>query len=162
MALVFISVGSNIERERHIRAAVDALSALGEIELSPVYETEAIGFEGEAFYNLVVALHTALPLEALASRLREIEAGNGRQRGGPKFSARTLDLDILTYDDLSGTIAGVQLPRDEITRYAFVLKPLADIAPDARHPALSGSYAELWEAMRASAPALKVVPLALG
>ncbi|GMG85740.1 2-amino-4-hydroxy-6-hydroxymethyldihydropteridine diphosphokinase [Biformimicrobium ophioploci] len=147
MAQVYLSLGSNIEREQHICAALDALAqAFGALQVSSVYESEAVGFEGENFYNLVVGIHTGLSVTELSAVLKQIEDDNGRCRNGPKFSARTLDIDILTYDDLVGEHGGVQLPRDEITRNAFVLWPLAEIAPDARHPQTGERYASLWDA----------------
>ncbi len=156
MARVYISVGSNVERERHLMSAFAALRALGEVAISPIYETAAVGFDGDPFYNCVVALDTELTLAALAARLRAIEAENGRVRGGLKFSSRTLDLDILTYGELVGEFDGIVLPRDEIGRYAFVLRPLADIAPGAQLPPNGPSYAELWSAL-AGEPTLMTV-----
>lgn len=144
MVRVFLSLGSNIDRERHIRAALDALAeAFGTLRLSPVYESEAVGFAGENFYNLVVVVETNLAVGELAAKLRAIEDRNARCRGGEKFSARTLDIDILTYGDSVGTVDGVTLPRDEILKYAFVLRPLADLIPDERHPLAGRSYREL-------------------
>jgi 2-amino-4-hydroxy-6-hydroxymethyldihydropteridine diphosphokinase len=146
MTKVYASVGSNVEREQHISRALDALSAtFGELDISPVYESVAVGFEGDNFYNLVVAFETGMDVGALSGCLRDIEAQNGRKRQGSKFSSRTLDLDILIYGEFAGEVGGVVLPRDEITRYAFVLRPLQDIAPDARHPLSGESYADLWQ-----------------
>jgi 2-amino-4-hydroxy-6-hydroxymethyldihydropteridine diphosphokinase len=146
MARVYLSLGSNIDRERNIKAGLDALQhSFGELTLSPVYESESVGFEGDAFYNLVVALETDLAVEALNARVKEIEDENGRSRSGPRFSSRTLDIDILTVGNLSGDIDGVQLPRDEIEKNAFVLLPLSDIAPDELHPVKKISYGEMWQ-----------------
>ena len=146
MARVFLSLGSNIDRERHIRAGLDALAQrFGELDVSRVFESEAVGFAGDNFYNLVVGIHTELPVGRLALGLREIEDANGRLRAGPKFSARTLDIDILTYDALTGTVDGVKLPRGEILKNAFVLLPLAELVPNAVHPVVGKSYRELWE-----------------
>ena len=142
---VYVSIGSNINREEYICYALDLLQENFEKLLcSPVYESVAVGFEGENFYNLVVRFNTNLSLEELAKKLRAIEDDNGRDRHKPKFSARTLDLDILTYDNYVGEHAGMILPREEITYNAFVLKPLADIAGDAQHPELRKNYKQLW------------------
>lgn len=145
MARVYVSIGSNINRQHYITNALDALSGLfGRLELSSVYESEAVGFDGDNFYNLVACFETELPLALLSKSLKKIEDNNGRCRQGPKFSGRTLDIDVLTFDDLVGTIDGVQLPRDEITKNAFVLQPLAEIAGSEKHPELKQSYDALW------------------
>jgi len=151
MPSVWVSVGSNIERERHIRSALDALRALfGELIVSPLYETPAVGFVGDPFYNLVVGFYTELPPARLHGLLREIETRNARRRDGVRFGPRTLDLDLLTYGATATEDGGKPLPRDEILRYAFVLAPLADVAGTERHPALGRSYRELWNGFPAS------------
>ncbi|AWF79737.1 2-amino-4-hydroxy-6-hydroxymethyldihydropteridine diphosphokinase [Microbulbifer sp. A4B17] len=145
MAQVYLSLGSNINRAQYIRAALNALAGrFGELQVSRVFESEAVGFQGDNFYNLVVGLQTDLPVGQLALCLRGIEDANGRLRSGPKFSARTLDIDILTYDHLTGTVDGVKLPRGEIVKNAFVLQPLAEIAPEILHPVEQKTYRQLW------------------
>lgn len=147
MASVFLSLGSNIEREKHIRAGIAALRGhYGELRLSSVYESAAVGFDGDNFYNLVAVLETDEPVQSVAATLRSIEEKHGRTREGPRFSSRTLDIDILLYDDLILNEGKLILPRDEITRNAFVLWPLAEIAPTRQHPVCQQSYAELWAA----------------
>ncbi len=145
MARVYVSIGSNIERERHISAGLDGLAhAFGALTLSSVFESEAVGFDGDHFYNLVAGFDTTLSVGELSRTLKAIEDRNGRCRQGPKFSGRTLDIDILTYNALSGIIDGVELPRAEILHNAFVLQPLAEIAPRALHPLNGQSYDALW------------------
>jgi 2-amino-4-hydroxy-6-hydroxymethyldihydropteridine diphosphokinase len=147
MPRVYLGLGSNIDREAHIRAALKALEeAFGLLLVSPVYESESVGFAGSNFYNMVVGIDTELPVGELSALLRGIEADNGRVRGGPRFAPRTLDIDILTYGNACGEIEGVQLPRDEILRNAFVLRPLADIAPNDRHPETVRTFLDHWEA----------------
>ena len=145
MALVHLSIGSNIDREANVTSALEALSqSYGQLVISSVYESEAVGFDGDPFYNLVVAINTGLGVGELFKALRDIEFQHGRCRSGARFSSRTLDVDILTYDDVVGEIEGVMLPRGEILRNAFVLQPLAEIAPDAAHPVAHKTYRQLW------------------
>lgn len=135
MTVVYIGVGSNVERERNIAAGLDQLAALDPaLRLSPVYESAAIGFAGDPFLNLIAVLETSLSVGELASALRAIERANGHPGNLPKFSDRSLDLDILLYGDLCGEVDGVRLPRGDILKCAYVLWPLADIAPELRHP----------------------------
>lgn len=158
MAQVYVSIGSNIDRERHIRAAVAELRArFGELRLSSVYESEAVGFDGDNFLNMAVAFDTDLDVQAVAQVLRAIEDTHGRVRSGPRFSSRTLDLDLLLYDDLVSRSDGLDVPRAEITRNAFVLQPLAEIAPEVRHPVLGNTYDELWKAFDKSSQCLWIV-----
>ena len=146
MATVYLSLGSNIDRNKHLSAGLDALvEAFGDLKMSQVYESEAVGFDGDNFYNLVAAIETDLPVGELALKLRDIEDENGRLRSGPKFSARTLDIDILTYDDLTGEVDGVKLPRGEILKNAFVLLPMSELAPDTLHPVTGKTYLQLWD-----------------
>ena len=146
MPQVYLSIGSNINRYQHISASLDALDKRFDgIIISPVYESEAVGFEGDNFLNLVVGFYCHLSVGELAKELRDIEHDNGRRRDGPKFGPRTLDIDILTYGDEVGHIDGVDLPRDEIVKNAFVLLPLFDIAPEDTHPQAHKTYASLWQ-----------------
>ncbi len=146
MAVVYLSIGSNIRREYYISRCLDALAAeFGRLDISSIYESEAVGFDGDAFYNLVVGIHTDLSLNNLYQSLRDIEHDNDRCRNAVKFSSRTLDIDILTYDDFCGEFDGGRLPRGEITRNAFVLRPLAELAPAGIHPSSALSYQALWQ-----------------
>lgn len=144
MSRVYLSLGSNIDRERNLGGGIARLRQMFPgLRLSTVYESEAVGFHGAPFFNLVAEIETSLPVGELATRFRQIEEEHGRVRGEKKFSSRTLDIDILTYDDVVGDVDGVSLPRGEILEYAFVLRPLADLAPDALHPVVRRSYRAL-------------------
>ena len=159
MARVYLGLGSNIERERYITAGLDALASLfGELTVSPVYDSAAVGFEGQPFLNLVVGIETELSVAELAKRLRHIEFEHGRPQNATRFSPRHLDIDILTYDDLVGVIDGVELPRGEILENAFVLRPLADLAPSVNHPTDGRSFHELWQSLDMSAQVLVPFP----
>ena len=145
MVRVFLGLGSNKDREKNITAGLDALTQqFGPLHLSRVFESESVGFSGSHFYNMVVAVETDMPLSALSAHLKKIEDDNGRIRTGPKYSPRTLDIDILLYGDLVGNIDGIELPRDEILKNAFVLWPLAELAGDQCHPQLNITFAQLW------------------
>jgi len=142
----FISIGSNINKDKHIPASLQALEqAFGELTISSIYESEPVGFDGDVFYNLVVGFDSDLEVKAVAKQLRQIELDNGRTRDSRKFAARTLDLDLILYGDLIVNDGRLQIPRDEIEHYAFVLEPLAEIAPNLKHPVSHISYAELWQ-----------------
>lgn len=145
MTRIYISIGSNINRSYHIRAAVEMLQQqLGTVLLSPVYESEAVGFSGDPFYNLVAAADTNLSVADCVALFKQIEDVYGRDRSNGRFSGRTLDLDLLTYGDLICENP-IILPRPEITENAFVLLPLSDIAAQDIHPATGNTYAELWQ-----------------
>jgi 2-amino-4-hydroxy-6-hydroxymethyldihydropteridine diphosphokinase len=147
MAHIYISIGSNIEAEQHLRQAIAELKAhYGELQLSSVYESESVGFHGDNFLNMVVGLDTAESVHTVVQTLRQIEDRHGRDRTGPRFSARTLDLDLLLYDDLVMKENGLELPREEITRNAFVLWPLAEVAPKLVHPVVRQTMNNLWQA----------------
>lgn len=145
MQTVYLSIGSNIDRERYVAIAIRELRRrFGDLRISPVYESEAVGFAGDDFYNLAIGLTTAMAFAELVGELKALEYRHGRAVDTPKFAPRTLDIDILTFGDWVGEFSGVVLPRPEITENAFVLRPLQDIAGEDLHPALGVSYAELW------------------
>ncbi|GIU21183.1 MULTISPECIES: 2-amino-4-hydroxy-6-hydroxymethyldihydropteridine diphosphokinase [unclassified Shewanella] len=144
MATIFISLGSNIDPERHLKAALTDLDThFDSLELSSVFESEAVGFEGTNFLNMVVAAQTQLSISDVVSCFKEIEQSHGRVKGAKKFAPRTLDLDLLLYDDTVSE-QPIELPRAEILYNAFVLWPLAEIAPTLNHPVVNQSYQALW------------------
>ncbi|MBW8313037.1 MAG: 2-amino-4-hydroxy-6-hydroxymethyldihydropteridine diphosphokinase [Rhizobium sp.] len=147
MSTAWLSLGSNQQAEANLRAAADALrQRFGAVVFSPVYRTPAVGFEGPDFLNAAAAIDTALDPFELNDWLHALEDGMGRDRSGPRFSSRPIDVDIVFYDQrvLKGP-GNLKLPRPEL-RHAFVLKPLADIAPDYRVPGDGRTLAELWAA----------------
>lgn len=141
---IYLGLGSNTGRERHLCAGLESLSGfLHDLHCSPVFESQSIGIVSAPFFNLVVAAKTDLPLADLDARLKAIEAENGRYDRQTK--GLPLDIDVLLYAEHVGDFAGLVLPRAEILRNAFVLWPLALLAPDVLHPVAGRCFAELWQ-----------------
>lgn len=140
---VYLGLGSNIERERHLRAGLDTLASfLTDMRCSPVFESQPVGIKSGPFFNLVVSAYTDLPLMELDRRLKFIEADNGRY--APDRKGLPLDIDVLLYGELVGNFDGLVLPRAEILKNAFVLWPLSLMAPNRVHPEVGETLAELW------------------
>ncbi|MCY9861647.1 2-amino-4-hydroxy-6-hydroxymethyldihydropteridine diphosphokinase [Vibrio coralliirubri] len=145
MATVYVSIGSNINREHHVTESLKALnSRFTPLHISNFYDCEPVGFEGDNFLNLVVGFECDLSIAELAKVLHQIELENDRKRETKEYASRTMDIDILLYGNEVGIIDGVELPRGEITEYAFVLRPLVDVAAQERHPTLDISFQHLW------------------
>ncbi|MGB1110062.1 MAG: 2-amino-4-hydroxy-6-hydroxymethyldihydropteridine diphosphokinase [Gammaproteobacteria bacterium] len=148
MPRCFVSIGSNIDAERNTLSAIDSLrETFGDCQVSPLYLTPAEGFDGDDFVNAVVAFDSDRSAADIHATLRRIEDRHGRVRGPEKFSSRTLDLDLLLYGDAVMECERFALPRDEIERYPFVLKPLCDLCPDCLYPLTGESYQHMWENM---------------
>jgi len=145
MSTAYLGLGSNVDARTNIRSGISALrKTFRSLDLSPLYESPAVGFDGEDFINLAARIETdQSPLE-LKHWLNDLEDRHGRARNVPKFSDRTLDIDILLYDDLYLLSPLLEIPRNEILTAAHVLKPLADLAPELLHPACRKTMAELW------------------
>jgi len=145
MSTAYLGLGSNVNARTHIAAGIEALrNAFSAVHLSPVYQTPAVGFDGDDFINLVAAVETSTQPIELKYFLNELEDRHGRVRNVPKFSDRTLDVDILLYDDLYLVCPVLAIPRGEIISFAHVLKPLADLAPGFVHPVRRKTIAEIW------------------
>ncbi len=146
MTTLALSIGSNIDAESNIRAALGALSLEFEnIRNSTTYESQAVGFDGDNFLNLVVLADTNKGLDDVTTFLKRLEDRLGRDRLQTRFSGRTMDVDILLYGNESGMFCGIELPRPEVTENAYVLQPLAELLPDVVHPATGMSYLKLWQ-----------------
>lgn len=155
---VTLSLGSNIDRYKHLNAGLNALEdAFGEVISSPIYESDAVGFNGSAFLNSIAIIQTHESLTRVIEILKQIEDDNGRDRSGPKFSPRTLDIDVVTYGDFFGEHEGIELPRAELFKNAFVLRPMADVLPDVKVPGQGLTYAQLWQQYDQSKQALAPV-----
>ncbi|MBN6151727.1 2-amino-4-hydroxy-6-hydroxymethyldihydropteridine diphosphokinase [Xanthomonas sp. AmX2] len=160
MTTVLLSLGSNLRPRHHLLAAVNALQQrFGRIRVSPTYRTAAVGFDGPDFLNNAVALHTELDLLPLDAWLHALEDAHGRDRSGPRFSDRTLDIDVVFYGERIVEGPGhLRIPRPEL-RHAFVLKPLADIAADFVDPVSGRTLGALWQAHAQFGEAFEVVEL---
>ncbi len=159
-AHVYISLGSNVQPEVNIQKAVLAMrETFGELRLSPVYRSAAVGFDGDDFLNLVAAFETDMPVQQVVDEIHQLEDELGRDRSQPRFSSRPIDLDILLYDFLVFNQHDCQIPRQEILSSAHVLKPLQDLIADTLHPVTGVSYGALWQHMVDKAPRLEIVEL---
>ena len=146
MPLLILSLGSNLEPRINIPLAVESLRRkFGKLSLSRVYESEAIGFKGDNFLNLVASVECNVPLGEIQSYLKLLEDLMGRDRDMPRFSDRVIDIDILLYGDSKGEQCGLSLPRSEILSSAFVLCPLAELHPKLKYFPLNLSFKELWD-----------------
>ena len=157
---VYVAVGSNVEPERNLSLATRELRReFPDVRFSPWYRNHAVGFEGEDFINLVAGFTTALPIEDVLTRLHAIESLCGRPRDAPRWAPRSMDLDILLYGDMICDQPRLKLPRPDLVKRAFMLGPLADIAPDLVHPTEKLTIGELWRRFdRAAHPLVAVQP----
>lgn len=143
--IVYLGLGSNVEAQRNLASGLAELeAAFGRVERSPLYRSPAVGFAGNDFLNACCSIRCGIEPADLKAWLTALEDRHGRRRDLPKFADRTLDIDILLFGDRVGYFAGLELPRDEILKYAHVLKPLADLAPDQVHPQTGRTVAEHW------------------
>jgi 2-amino-4-hydroxy-6-hydroxymethyldihydropteridine diphosphokinase len=161
MAKVYLGLGSNIDPERNLRLAVGELRrTYGTLGVSPVYRSAPVGFDGPDFLNLVASFETGESPERIGERLESIHLLAGRRRDAGRFVARSLDIDMLLYDDLVRE-APPRLPRRDILDYAFVLQPLVDLSPDLVHPVTGRTLARHWESFDVSSQPLTRVELIL-
>ena len=160
MALVFLGLGSNQSPEENLRLAIRELrSRYGDLTLSSVYESPAVGFEGADFLNLVVGLQSDDSALEICDEIELIHNVAGRVRGSDKWESRTLDIDLLLYDDLIQDERPVHVPREDILQFSFVLRPLAEIAPDHVHPLTGKTFNEHWQEFDADSQPLKEMKL---
>jgi 2-amino-4-hydroxy-6-hydroxymethyldihydropteridine diphosphokinase len=160
MARAYLSLGSNQQPLHYLNAAlVELRERFGAIVVSPAYRSRSVGFDGADFVNLAVGIDTDLSPQALNDWLHALEDRHGRRRDVPRYSDRTLDVDIVLYDDLVLDGEGhLQIPRKEL-KHAFVLRPMADIAPTLAHPLSGDTMAALWSAFAADSEPLERIEL---
>jgi len=143
---VYVAAGSNVAPERNLASALEQIRReFRDARFSPWYRNRAVGFEGDDFINLVAGFETELPVHAVLERLRAIEAHCGRPPGAPRWAPRAMDLDVLLYGDLICDEPGLKLPRPDLLRRAYMLGPLAALAPQVVHPTQHLTIGELWQ-----------------
>ncbi len=158
MPEVFIAAGSNVEPEKHLALAARELSrAFPGTRFSPWYRNRAVGFEGEDFINFVAGFSTDVPLEQVIERLQAIEGLCGRTRAAPRWAPRSMDLDMLLYGQRVLQTATLRLPRPDLLKRAYMLGPLADLAPGLHHPTEGVTIGELWRRFDQAAHPLAMV-----
>ncbi|MBU6477945.1 MAG: 2-amino-4-hydroxy-6-hydroxymethyldihydropteridine diphosphokinase [Xanthomonadaceae bacterium] len=156
MARVYLSLGSNVDPERHLAGALRALrERFGALEVSPTYRSAAVGFAGAAFLNNAAAFDCDMDRDSLRGWLRALEDASGRNRNLPRYADRTLDLDIALWCE--GDRCTTDLTREEFER-AHVLAPLADLAPDLREPFTGATMQEHWQQLEPNLPKLARLP----
>ena len=159
MPEVYVAAGSNVAPEKHLTRAVAELQrAFPGVRFSPWYRNRAVGFEGDDFINLVAGFDTSLPLAEVVTRLQAIEALCGRPRDAPRWAPRSMDLDVLLYGDLVCDEPHLKVPRPDLLKRAYMLGPLAALAPEALHPTAHASIGELWDHFDQAAHPLERLP----
>lgn len=162
MAIIYLGLGSNIDPEDNLRLCVGELRCrYGELQVSNVYQNAAVGFDGPDFLNLVVACESTVKLLEVHEQIESIHRLAGRRREDEKFSSRPLDIDLLLYDDFVINEGPVRIPRSDVLEFSFVLRPLAELAPDLVHPVTRRTMAEHWQSFDSASHPLTPVSVIL-
>ena len=160
MTAVYVAAGSNIDPVKHLSKALEELRRIyPDLQMSPAYRNKAVGFEGEDFINLVVGFTTDQSVQHVREQLQAVEKLCGRPPDAPKWAARSMDLDILLYGDLVSNEPGLVIPRPDLLRRPYMLKPMADVAPHVRHPLANQTMRELWTGFDSDGHEMLAVPL---
>ncbi|MFP6776208.1 MAG: 2-amino-4-hydroxy-6-hydroxymethyldihydropteridine diphosphokinase [PS1 clade bacterium] len=147
MINIHINIGSNINRRKNISLAIGSLRLVfSDLKFSSLYSSPAEGFEGNDFFNIGVNASTNLSVTETIYELHKIESVHGRDREQEKFSSRIIDLDLVLYGDM--VHPEVNVPRDDVLKYAFVLAPVSELNSQLLHPIEKQSYLGLWEAFQ--------------
>jgi len=163
MPEVYVAAGSNVEPERHLQQAVAELAReFPAVRFSSWYRNRAVGFDGDDFINLVAGFSTVQPVHAVLERLHGIEGRCGRGRDAPRWAPRSMDLDVLLYGDLVCEEPGLKLPRPDLVKRAYMLGPLAELAPQVVHPTAGLTVGELWRRFDRDAHPLERLSRAAG
>ncbi|HEY6483918.1 MAG TPA: 2-amino-4-hydroxy-6-hydroxymethyldihydropteridine diphosphokinase [Steroidobacteraceae bacterium] len=159
MPHVYVAAGSNIDPQRHLAQASRELArAFPDIRFSSWYRNRAVGFQGDDFINCVAAFTTEHPVQAVVERLHEIEMHCGRPRDAARWAPRSMDLDILLYGTLICSEPKLTLPRPDLLKRAYMLGPLAELAPDLMHPCAGLTIGELWQRFDRGAHPMQRMP----
>ena len=162
MAVVYVGLGSNIDAEQNLRLGLDELrNRYGELKVSTVYRSRAVGFDGEDFLNLVASFESDTSPAEICETIELIHNLSGRDRNGGKWESRPLDIDLLLYNDLVIDERPVRVPREDVLEYSFVLRPMAELAPDLVHPMTGRTMREHWQDFDAASHPLDTVSLIL-
>lgn len=146
MATVFLGLGSNIDAEENLRLGIRELRhRYGDLRLSPVYRSAALGFDGENFLNMVVSVITDKTPQQINDQIEDIHRLAGREKGSGRYVSRPLDIDLLLYGDQVIELGKLRLPRSDVLEYSFVLGPLADLSPRLTHPESGKTMLQHWQ-----------------